>query len=82
MECPLCKTQLRRHLLQQKLAIVSCPLQNCVYPFNLSVAELHENNLLITDVTTDEIMAGMKPKMIDNEHIDNRIAEFITRTED
>lgn len=78
MQCPLCSTLLKQHLLQPTLSIISCPSESCIYPFNLSVAELHEKNL-IHEVTTTDIMTSMKTKMVEDANVDSRIAEFITR---
>jgi hypothetical protein len=78
MNCPLCGTGLVQHLIQPELSIISCPSETCVYPFNLSVSELHAKNLIVTNVSTSDIMKGVHSKMVGAE-VDSRIAAFITR---
>ncbi|ODV77549.1 uncharacterized protein CANTADRAFT_56469 [Suhomyces tanzawaensis NRRL Y-17324] len=76
--CPLCSTPLKQHLIQPTLALISCPLESCIYPFNLLVAELHDNQLLI-EVDTADIMAKMESKMVKDVGVDEKLAEFIAR---
>lgn len=78
MSCPVCFTPLRQHLLQPNLLLIACPLEECVFPFNLLISELHERNL-IQEITTAEVMNGMKEKMIQNGGVDPRIAEFLAK---
>lgn len=61
LTCPLCQTELKLHLLQPELSIISCPSLTCIYPFNLSVDEIHSNNLLVP-MTNHDIMNKMKQK--------------------
>lgn len=82
MNCPLCSTPLKQHLLQPTLSIIACPQETCIFPFNLTVAQLHEQNLLITDITQEDIMNGMYSKMVDEADVDGKIAHFISRNDD
>lgn len=82
MKCPLCSAELRQCLLQPSLSIISCPRETCVFPFNLTVAELHDQNLLITDVTSDDIMKGVYHKMVTEAEVDEKIASFIARSDE
>lgn len=79
MDCPLCGTGLRQMLLQPTVSIIACPSESCVYPFNLSVAQLLQQNLLITDVKTSDIMNGMEKKMVQDAQVEERIAHFISK---
>lgn len=79
MECPLCCTLLKQHLLQPNVSIIACPSVTCVYPFNLSISELHQQNLLLTDVKPSNIMANMESKMVEEIQIDPKIAKFISK---
>lgn len=78
--CPLCRTGLKQHLLQPKLALVACPNEQCVYPFNLSTEELKRQNLIV-EVTTGDIMNGMRAKL-ELAGVNVRIAEFISREDE
>ncbi|KAG4405896.1 hypothetical protein JTP64_004767 [Candida tropicalis] len=80
LACPLCQTELKLHLLQPQLSIISCPSESCIYPFNLSVEELHSKNLLIP-ITNQEIMTKMKQKFAETNVYEN-ISEFITSRDD
>ncbi|ABN67710.1 predicted protein [Scheffersomyces stipitis CBS 6054] len=78
MKCPLCSTGLKQHLLNPSLSIIACPSESCVYPFNMSISELHDHNLILS-VSTADIMHNVHKKMNDNKDIDEKLAEFIAR---
>ena len=80
LSCPLCQNNLKLHLLQHQLSIISCPSESCIYPFNLSIEELHSKNLLIP-ITNQEIMEKMKQKFSTTNVYDN-ISDFITSKDD
>lgn len=79
MQCPLCATPLRQNLLQPSISLISCPSVSCIFPFNLSINELHDNNLILSNITTSDIMSNMKSRMVDDANVDPQIANFITR---
>jgi len=79
MECPLCSSLMKQHLLQPSLALILCSSESCVYPFNLTMSQLQENNLLIPDVKESDIMRGMLSKMVDESQVNEKIAQFITK---
>lgn len=81
MECPLCLSPMKQHLLQPSLALILCSSDSCVYPFNLTMSQLQENNLLIPDVKESDIMKGMLSKMVDESQVDKKIANFITKVD-
>ncbi|KAL6453260.1 hypothetical protein SBY92_004827 [Candida maltosa Xu316] len=60
--------------------MISCPSKNCVYPFNLSVDELHSRNLLVP-MSNQEVMDKMKEKFAETNVYDN-ISQFIVRKDD
>lgn len=80
MRCPLCATELKQHLIQPSVALISCPATNCVYPLNMSVRELHDHNLIL-NVSTQDILHGVQAKMHDA-GVNPRIAAFITKEDD
>ncbi|CAN3367432.1 hypothetical protein DICA4_F06612 [Diutina catenulata] len=76
--CPLCGYQLIQHLVQPTMAVLVCPSEQCVYPFNLSVDELHQQKLIVSGIDDEQIVAGMKTKMVEV-GVDDRIANFIAK---
>ncbi|CUM53179.1 uncharacterized protein AC631_04873 [Debaryomyces fabryi] len=82
MECPLCSSPMKQHLLQPSLALILCSSESCVYPFNLTMAQLQENNLLIPDVKESDIMKGMLTKMVNESQVNEKIAQFIAKNDD
>ncbi|KAK6200092.1 uncharacterized protein RJT21DRAFT_120994, partial [Scheffersomyces amazonensis] len=82
MECPLCSTALRQHLLQPTLSIISCPNEKCIYPFNLSISEMKQNNLILPNITNSDIMYHMESKMVNEAQVDKNIARFISKQDD
>lgn len=79
MNCPLCGTPLKQHLIQPNVSLISCPSTECVFPFNLSMEEIQHQNLLITDINNNDIMNMMQSKMIDVANVDQKIALFISK---
>ncbi|CAX44963.1 hypothetical protein, conserved [Candida dubliniensis CD36] len=80
LTCPLCQTELRLHLLQPELSIISCPSLTCIYPFNLSVDEIHSKSLLVP-MTNDDIMNKMKQKFKNTTNITEDTSRFIAGEE-
>lgn len=78
--CPLCSTELKTHLLQPNLSLISCPSTNCIYPFNLSIEQLHQQNLLQSP-TNQQVMNMMKDKF-KQINVFPKIADFITQQDD
>lgn len=70
---------MKQHLLQSSLALILCSSETCVYPFNLTINQLQENNLLISDIKDSDIMSNMLSKMVGDADIDEKLASFITR---
>lgn len=70
---------MKQHLLQPSLALILCSSETCVYPFNLTINQLQENNLLISDIKDSDIMSNMLSKMVGDADIDEKLASFITR---
>lgn len=68
-----------QYLIQPKVSIISCPSEKCIYPFNLSMTEIQQENLLITDVETSDIMTGMQHKMVNEALVNEKIAQFISK---
>ncbi|KAM9926059.1 hypothetical protein OXX80_006614 [Metschnikowia pulcherrima] len=77
MNCPLCAAELRKHLLSSSQAMISCPNESCVYPFNLSMEEIRSQGLTIR-TNESEIMAQMQEKLA-RADIDSRTAQFMTK---
>ncbi|KAK6460653.1 hypothetical protein DFJ63DRAFT_320797 [Scheffersomyces coipomensis] len=82
MNCPLCSTALKQHLLQPTISIISCPSETCIYPFNLSISELKQQNLIISNINESDIMHHMESKMINEANVNKNIARFISKADD
>lgn len=80
MSCPLCGEDLKQVLFLTTLAVVSCPSESCIYPFNLSMAELERQNLIIR-VSEQVIMEKMQSKLKEAK-IETKVANFITKPDD
>lgn len=75
MQCPLCKEDLKQHLLLTTQAMVSCPNKSCVYPFNLSMEEIWEKGHIM-QTNEQQIMRQMLPKLQDA-GIEDKVSKFI-----
>lgn len=80
MSCPLCGEGLRQNLLLTNLAVVACPSEDCVFPFNLSIAEMELRNLILR-VSELVIMEKMHVKL-QNAKIEQKVANFISRSDE
>ena len=78
MECPLCHTPVRQHLLQASLSIVACPSGACIDPFNLSMRQLVEEGLVL-EISVPEIMGLMSEKLAGITEVDSKMAQFISK---
>lgn len=70
---------MKKHLLSSTQAIISCPNEVCIYPFNLSMDEIRSRGLIVR-TSEAEIMEQMGEKLAGAE-IDPRTARFIIRTD-
>lgn len=77
MHCPLCGTPLKKNLLLTSLALLSCPQEKCLYPFNLTMEEIQQKKLVI-QVTEADIMRQMSDKL-NQAGVDAEINLFIVR---
>lgn len=77
MLCPLCSTGLKKNLLLASLALLSCPNEQCVYPFNLTMEEIQLKKLVIK-VTEAEIMRQMTDKLSEA-GVESELSNFIAR---
>ncbi|OBA22624.1 hypothetical protein METBIDRAFT_31497 [Metschnikowia bicuspidata var. bicuspidata NRRL YB-4993] len=79
MNCPLCASELRKHLLSPSQAILSCPNEACAYPFNLPMDEVRRQGLTLR-TSELEIMAQMGDKLA-RAQVDPRTARFMTKSD-
>lgn len=77
MHCPLCKTRLKKNLLLSSLAILICPNEACVYPFNLTMPQIQQKRLVI-HVTESEILSLMADKF-SQAGVDSKIQQFLMK---
>lgn len=80
MSCPLCGQGLKQNLLLTNLAVITCPSEECVFPFNLSITEIELRNLIVR-VSELMIMEKMHHKLLDAQ-IEPKVANFITKSDD
>lgn len=69
-----------RQLIQPTKAVYVCANETCVYPFNLLVAELYHQGLVVDDITDAVIVESMKQTMV-SAGVDKKMAQFITRND-
>lgn len=80
MSCPLCGEGLKQSLLLTSLAVVTCPAESCVYPFNLSMSEIELRNMILR-VSELLIMEKMQTKLHEAQ-VESKVANFITKPDD
>lgn len=79
MNCPLCFTPLKKNLLLDTEALISCPLDSCIYPLNMSLDQLRHQRLLV-QTSEQEILTQMKEKLKTAE-VKEKISHFVTQPE-
>lgn len=79
MICPLCGTGIKKNLLLTSLALLTCPDENCVYPYNLTIEEIQRQKLVV-QVTEADIMHQMSPKLTEA-GVDFEINHFIVKSD-
>lgn len=77
MKCPLCYTDLRSVMLKPSLVLVSCPLEQCVYPMNMSMDEIKAQGLLRR--VLDELVMGAMGEKLKEAGLEQRMVDFMRR---
>lgn len=79
MICPLCGTGIKKNLLLTSLALLTCPDEKCVYPYNLTIEEIQRQKLIV-QVTEGDIMHQMSHKLTEA-GVDFEINLFIVKSD-